>query len=292
MAVIKLPPWRKDQLDLKYQRQNMVINKAVVATEKVLLHAVNYIVDHGVKTGHWHPPSLNELYAINETFYRDVISQAYYACQDEKKVQRTKKRLAKAKWPTGIPKDLRGLEKLFRDKRYWPMIMKRSKKIVDRVRKKYLMLLQRRFSKILPELRAGEITKEDVRAQLMKTWEATKPRVELIFRTETTTYFGKTQVAFFNDDEEIIGFLFHSVKDIGRTAICKVRHGLIFTKKHEGELSLTRNTPALHYNCRSDLIPLANTPDNVKMLEDPQLNPENHKAEILAADRLEHKIRF
>jgi SPP1 gp7 family putative phage head morphogenesis protein len=292
MVPFAIPEWRKDQIERKRQRENMVINYAVSETEKVLKNAIDTIVDYGSATGTWIAPSLHQLDNIGESFYRSVISQAYYTCQDEKRAQKGQKRLAKTSLPIGLPKTLRGLEKLFRDKRYWPKIMKRSQKIVDRLRKSYLQKLQRKFKDLMPQIREGGLSINDAKKKMMTIWDASKPRVELIFRTETTTYFGKTQVAFYNDDDEIIGYLFDSVRDIGRTEICKVRHGLIFTKKHKGELSISRNTPSLHYNCRSHLIALANTRDNVKMLSEPARDPENKKAQILKADKMESKIRF
>jgi SPP1 gp7 family putative phage head morphogenesis protein len=302
MVPFKLPLWKKEQIDKTFQRKNMVINKAVHGFEKVMKDGVDYIMYHGIRTGQWYAPSLNELFNISETFYRDVITQAFYSCEDEKKSQKVPqkskdvphgtKKLAKGKWPFGIPKDLTGLEKIFRDKRRWPLIMKRSVAIVNRVRTQYLGLLQKKFQILVPQFRSGEVTPDQVKEELMKVWQARKARVELIFRTETSTYFGKTQVAFYNSDPDIIGFLFDSVRDTGRTEICRARHGLIFTKEHKGELSLSRNTPALHYNCRSHLIALANTKENVMMLRDDARNPYAQRAKLAKADSLERKIRF
>jgi len=152
--------------------------------------------------------------------------------------------------------------------------MKRNKAIVDRVRKAYLAKLQRKFRAIVPRLDANAITPAEAKKEMMSAWEASKSRVELIFRTETSTYFGKTQVNFFNSDPQIIGFLFDSVRDAARTEICRSRHGLIFRPRTK---LLEQNTPACHYNCRSHLIPLANTPYNRKLLDDPSRDPANHK---------------
>ncbi len=238
--------------------------------------AVDYIMDHYEKVGQFAAPSLSQLDLLMAAFYYDVLHLGLNLAKTDPAVGRkgtnssVDKKLAASDWPTGIPKHLTGLEKIFRNKRYWPSIMKRSEKITDRVRKQYLKKLQQKFNKILPSLHAGEITPSEARSALMKTWDASKPRVELIFRTETSTYFGKTQTAYFDGDDDIIGFLFDSVKDIARTDICRTRHGLIY---RPGTKLLRDNTPSLHYNCRSHLIPLANTEANRKLLAEASRDP-------------------
>jgi SPP1 gp7 family putative phage head morphogenesis protein len=162
--------------------------------------------------------------------------------------------------------------------------MKRSRALSERMKKQYLQKLKRKFNKIVPMLTRGEISPADAKKEMMNVWGASKSRVETIFRTETTNYFGKVQVNFFQDDDEIIGFLFDSNIDSSITDICRSRHGMIFTKEHTGKNSLAYNTPALHYNCRSHLIPLANTPENRKLLEDVSRDPSKHKLAELPDD--------
>jgi SPP1 gp7 family putative phage head morphogenesis protein len=142
----------------------------------------------------------------------------------------------------------------------------------------YLRKLGKKFQSILPKLDTNEMTPQEAKTELLEAWDASKSRVELIFRTETTTYFGKTQVAFFNGEPDIIGFLFDSIRDRSRTAWCKTRHGLVYRPNTK---LLTENTPSCHWNCRSHLIPLADTPENRKMLEDPNRDPELKKVEPL-----------
>lgn len=285
MIPFKTPPWRKKLIDKQYKRKDRVIHTAVQEMEAVMRAAVDYILEHYLKTGRYVAPSLQSMYGVSEGFYRDVIQQAFYSAEEEKAAQTKnepeekprKSRLTKmagSKWPIGIPKSLKGLEKIFRDKRFWPAIMKRSKKITDRVRREYLRKLQIRFDKIVPDLDTNAITPAEAKVELMKAWDASKPRVELIFRTETTTYFGKTQVSFFNGDPEIIGFLFDSIRDTSRTTWCKSRHGLIYKPDSTGINGLAYNTPAIHYNCRSHLIPLADNPHNREMVADPKRDPE------------------
>jgi SPP1 gp7 family putative phage head morphogenesis protein len=267
----KLNPKENSKVDKKYARKRKVIHAAVSGMEAIMAEAVKYILDNYDGTDRFPEPSLHKMYDVSAKFYRSVITEAYQACGEDKKGKITgngKKKLAKL--PLGLPKTLKGMEKVFRDKRYWPMIMKRSGLITDRMRRQYLDKLRKKFDQIVPDMRNGEITPKDAKKQLMDSWGASKYRVESIFRTETTTYFEKSQVAFFNDDPEIIGFLFDSLKDSGSTNICSSRHGLVY---RPGTKLLADNTPSLHWGCRSHLIALANTLANRKMVDDPSRDP-------------------
>lgn len=273
MIPFKIPNWRKRLIDQKYQKKASVINQAVSSMETVMGEAIDYILEHFYKTGRYLEPSLAKMDQVSETFYRSVVTIAFHTASDEKKGAQGKKKLSSA-LPLGLPRTLKGMEKIFRDKRSWPVIMKRSKILTDRLRKQYLQKLQRKFKALLPRIQANAITPLEAKKAMMNTWDASKSRVELIFRTETTTYFSKTQTAFFSGDPEIIGFLFDSVRDTSRTVWCQDRHGLVF---RPGTKELRENTPACHWNCRSHLIPLANTSYNRTLLEDPRRDPSNRK---------------
>lgn len=268
----KIPAWRKRQIDDKFKRKSRVVNSAVKEMEAVMSKAVDYILEHA-KTGEFKAPSLNEMFAVSEGFYRDVVTQSYHASEAERRAQGGKRRLASINNPK-IPK-LKALESLFRDRRFWPSLMKRSAKLTERLRKAYLQKLRRKFKDLLPQILANDVTPENAKKRMMGAWEASKSRVETIFRTETTKYFGETQTAYFKDDPAIIGFMFDSIRDGSRTKICSSRHGLIYRPGTSGKSGLAYNTPALHWNCRSHLIALANTAYNRKMLEDPARDPEN-----------------
>lgn len=262
-----LPPWRKRQIKNKFRRKDKVIFRAVDAMESIMETAVDYIIDHYTQTKRYAEPTLNSMYAVSDIFYRSVIEESILSSQEEK--GDIKKLALKA--PPRMPKNFDTIENSLRDRRYWSRVLKRSKKLTDSLRRQYLKKLRGKFTSLLPLIEAGEIEIRDLKKQMMSAWDTSKSRVETIFRTETTNYFAQTQVSFFSDDPEIIGFLFDSVRDSSRTAICQTRHGLVY---RPGTELLKKNTPACHYNCRSHLIALANIPYNRKLLEDPKRNPE------------------
>lgn len=278
MKAFNLPRWQQRQVAAKNKRKTIVVNKFIAAMERVMHAAIDKVVDESLTRREFVEPSLNEMFAVSESFYRGVIEQAYHASEDEKRAQTKdpnfKHLSAASRAPIGLPRTLRQLEKVFRDRRYWPKIMKRSKAVTEGLRTQYLRKLRRKFRDLMPRIMDGDVTPEEAKKAMKTVWEASKGRVQTIFLTETTTYFAKTQTAFFKGDDQIIGFLFDSALKDTTTDICRSRHGLVY---RPGTKLLDENTPSCHYNCHSDLIPLADTPFNRRLLADPRRDPEKRK---------------
>lgn len=275
MKPFRLPPWKQQQLERKYARQDRIVKKSADAMLKVMENATDYIIANIIQgIDHFPEPTLNDMYKVSEDFYHDILMAAIQSCKEEK--AGGKKRLAKG--PVGLPKNQKMFDKLFGQNRFWRSIMRRSKKETYKLRQEYLKKLRDRFQKIVPQLKAGELTPKQAKDAMMEGFRASRSRVETVFRTETTNYFGKAQVNFFSNDNDIIGFLFDSVRDTSRTDICRSRHGLVYRPNTR---LLDENTPACHYNCRSHLIALANTEENRKMLKDPKRDPSKVKVEPL-----------
>lgn len=268
-----IPRWRQDLLVHQERLKNQILHAVLKDFDVAFSKAIDQVIEHYRKTGRYTDPLLNSLDAAGEDFYRSILTHAFWDAQMQEKEMCGYRRLARL--PKGMPRKLRSLEQIFRHPLYWPVIMKRNKKLTDQIRKTYLQKLRRKFKDLVPRMLDGTITPQDAKEKMMADWKATKPRVETIFRNETTTYFAETQVRYFKSDPEIIGFLFDSTKDSARTEICKSRHGLIFRKDHTGLLSIAANTPACHHGCRSGWIALANTAENRKLVSDPRRDPAN-----------------
>jgi len=273
MIPFTLDKVKAQQVKQQVNRKDRVVSRYTEVMESYMELAVDWVLTEYQANGRYKDPELQDMGKIMEDFYRSVIESAFHSCDEEMRIERRgRKRLAKL--PMGLPKDLRSLEQVFRDKRYWPRIMKRSEVLTDRMRRQYKQKLRRKFGELMPLIRDGEVTMKEAKDMMMSSWQASKSRVETVFRTETTNYFGRTQTAYYEDNPEIIGFLFDSVRDSSRTPICRSRHGLVY---RPGTRLLAENTPACHWNCRSHLIPLVNIPRNIKMLEDPQRDPSKRK---------------
>lgn len=267
-APFKLPAWRGEHFRKKIAAQNKLVASVVGAMEVEVLSGIDYIFYFYERMQEYRTPSFNRLYAATEKFYRDVVTAAFHSAQGEKKDLEPVKRLAKA--VPKLPRNFDRLDKLFKNRRYWSSILNRSERLTTSLRRQYLMRLRKQFDKLLPEITSGEISVDQAKKAMKEAWNASKPRVETIFRTETTNYFAKTSVAMFEDDDEIIGFLFDSVGDAARTQICKSRHGLIY---RPGSRLLRENTPSCHFNCRSHLVALANNSFNRRLLNEPSRDP-------------------
>lgn len=272
MAVpFRLPAKQQAQVTRQVKLKDRIAAHAAYQMEEVMEGAIDFIMSHWRLTGRYMDPSLVGMDEVMLKFYRSVLGAAYHSAKEEKTTQHPVKRLAKVKAPPALPEKL---EDVFRNRKYWVRIMKRSKALTESLRKQYRRKLKFQFSKILPMLTAGEVSPEQVKQALRQKWVASKARVETIFRTESTAYFAEAQVSFFKDDDEIIGFLFDSVSDSSTTNICRSRHGLVYRPDTE---QLKRNIPPCHFNCRSHLIALANTPYNQKLLADPARDPSRRK---------------
>jgi SPP1 gp7 family putative phage head morphogenesis protein len=268
MKPFTVPAWRQRHIRDKYNRKARVVRAYVTALEKVMLDAIDGIVEHAFRTGHFLPPAFNKMNEVTEEFYRSLITHAIESAKLEKQDMVGKKKLGRL--PTGLPKRIKDVGSVLNDRKYWSKIMKRSGMLTDRMKRQYIKKLQKQFVVLMPAINSGKVSPAEVKKVLVSVWGASKPRVETIFRTETTKYFADTQIKFFSGDSDILGFLFDSVKDVARTEICSTRHGLIY---RPGSKLLEINKPPCHYNCRSHLIALANTPFNVKLISERGRDP-------------------
>lgn len=269
--------WIKKFQKHSWTEQDELTAQIVRRMEEILLAIADKATDEYLEKGSYTKPSEADLYVAIESYYKTLVRKAYNAAQIAKQLQKPKMQSVEkklAKLPLGIPNRLPPLVKFFADRRMWTKMQKRGFLIVKKLRTAYFKKLDKKFAQIGPDLQNGKISPADVKKELRNAWKATKSRVETIFQTETTNYFNKVQVSFYQDDEDIIGFLFQANRDGSTTDICRSRHGLVY---RPGSKLLKKNTPACHYRCRSELIPLANTPANRKMLEDPSRDPEKRK---------------
>lgn len=276
MKPFRLPPRTQRRVNARSRVKDAAAARAVSAIEAIMVAASDHVIDNWVHTGRYQEPDLGGLLRVTEGFYKRAIVSAIKEAKHEKSdiepAPRSHAQLAKG--PEGIPKHLRGLYDLLRGGVRWRTIFKRAERVSGKMRKQYQSKLRRQFEQVVPMLTDGVISPAEAKDTMRKAWDTSKSRVETIFRTETTNYFEKANVSFFDGDPDIIGFLFDSVRDVARTDICRSRHGLVY---RPGSKELHDDIPPCHWNCRSHLIALADTPANRKMLEDPQRDPSRRK---------------
>lgn len=275
---LMMKKWRVKQVSMVDKAQERVIDRVVSSMNKAMKIAIDQIWDTYEKTGIFIQPTFNGMLQATQDYYDDVLKESYSTTKRTISMQGEPiKKLSKL--PSfKLPKDMSSLEKVLKNKRYYREIMRRAAKLTWNLKKQYLKKIKLQMSKIVPLIESGELSPRDAQKQMMEAWGTSKSRVRTIFTTETTSYFAKAQTDFFGDEEDIIGFLFDSVRHKTRTKICESRHGLVYRPNTS---LLKQNTPACHYGCYSHLIPLANTPENIKLLKDPARDPEKRKVEPL-----------
>jgi SPP1 gp7 family putative phage head morphogenesis protein len=254
------------------RRRNQVVTSAMQIIDLAMKRRLDEMFEHWKTTGILQKVALHDTKEALEEFYRSVVRVAIESSENDPVMRAKKKRLSGTRF--GIPKKVRDFSGIFKDQKYWGRILKRAGRIAVGINNRFMKKVNRVFDEIREPVRAGQLTYEEAREMVDKSWESSKSQVETIFRTETTNYFAQVQVEYFRGNDEIIGFMFDSVSDTSRTDVCKSRHGLIYRPDEtRRELTVAYNTPALHYNCRSHLLPVINSPEDRKMLEDPARDP-------------------
>lgn len=181
-----------------------------------------------------------------------------------------------------IPRNLKDLMKLYdqwRKGRYTP---KRPKKQAQQITKKYLEKVQDVWRKHSEAFRAGdEFTQQEVRKEIQKAADTTVSRAQNIVRTETTSYYNDARRDFYDQSPDVTHYLLLAIRDAATTKWCtpkvtngkRGRHGLVYAKT---DPLLKKETPALHWGCRSELLPLtALNPSHKKLIEDQSIQRRN-----------------
>lgn len=97
-------------------------------------------------------------------------------------------------------------------------------------------------------------TNKDVMAALAQVFPSfSKARLETIARTESMMAYNHGRLSAYKANRLIVAVQFTAILDARTTNICRSRDGLIMRLDDE---RLDANTPPLHYNCRSTLVPV------------------------------------
>lgn len=108
-------------------------------------------------------------------------------------------------------------------------------------------------SVIVQGLETGATTRQVMDHLRMVLPDFAKHRLETIARTESTSAYTAGRLATFRKSEFVVAVQFSAIIDGRTTRICRKRDGLILKMDDD---RLAANTPPLHYNCRSTLVPV------------------------------------
>lgn len=157
---------------------------------------------------------------------------------------------------------------------------KRAKEMKDL----YIKSVNRAWKKYSEDFReGGETTQAEIKEKIKESAQTTISRAQTIVRTETTRYYNQARRDYYDKAPDVTHYLFLAIRDKATTPWCtsqtvkgkRGRSGLVYAKT---DPLLKKETPPIHWNCRSELLPLNRfNPTHKKMIEDNSINRRSHQ---------------
>lgn len=151
------------------------------------------------------------------------------------------------------------------------------------MKKRYIDAVQKTWKKYSEDFRNGGVqTQEEIKKKVREAAETTVPRAQTIVRTETTRYYNKARREYYDQGDEVTHYLFLAVRDKATTPWCsplkqngkRGRSGLVYAKD---DPLLDKETPPVHWNCRSELLPLNRfNPTHRRLIADESIARRNN----------------
>ena len=183
-------------------------------------------------------------------------------------------KLAKAPPRSRVPTSFKGLMEMWDLWRRKKPVNERQKILSDKISKAYLKKVQSAWDKYSRAFRKGdEWTQLEVRAAIRAEAQTTYSRAKMIVQTETTFFYNQARVEVYNRSTDVTHYLFVAIRDSATTKWCNTRNGIVFTK---GTKLFEKNQPPVHWNCRSELLPLSpHNPVHLRLINDMSKRAEN-----------------
>lgn len=193
----------------------------------------------------------------------------------EKKIGKQKKSSLAAPPKGKIPRSLSGLMKMWDEYRNREYIPPREEKLAKRIKEAYLKKVREVWEEESHGFRTGKTTKETLTERIQKASKASYSRAKMIVETETTRYYNAARKSVYDTSNDVTHYLFIAIRDARTTKWCKTRDGLVYEK---GSDYLRKETPPIHWNCRSEIVPLSiMNPSHAKLIRDKSLQRGNRK---------------
>lgn len=184
--------------------------------------------------------------------------------------------------PVTIPKRLtkkkRTLKDLIAERAAWRKGKRKPnapKGYAKSMKDEYLKGIHKYWKKHADDFLEGKVYNQDeALKKLTEDLDMGVPQAKTIIRTETTRHYNEVRKEFYDGVPDVTHYLFICIRDHRTTDWCKTRDGLVYSKKSK---FLPREMPPIHWNCRSELLPL--DPDNPKhklLIDDKGQSRDNH----------------
>lgn len=202
----------------------------------------------------------------------------------DKRRELSKVKLASAPPPKAkLPSGLAGLQRIYDQWRKTGKVPRRVQSLANKVKKAYLDKCQSVWEKHSEDFRSGKTgTMAEAVKVITKASDGVYARAKMVVETETTNYYNQTRRKVYDQSPEVTHYLFLAIRDQATTKWCKTRHRVVYKK---GEQVTDRETPAIHWNCRSEMVPLTElNPRHAKIIADKTMWRENRRPEPLPKD--------
>lgn len=159
-------------------------------------------------------------------------------------------------------------------------IPERQAAIAAKLRKAYVEKCQEVWKANAQDFLSGiTASKTEAVQAIMKGAGVVASRGKMIVETETTHYFNEARRKVYDESPDVTHYLFVAVRDHATTKWCKSRQGLVYSK---GDNLLDKETPPIHWNCRSELLPLTPAnPNHLRLIEEKGRRRRNNSPEPL-----------
>lgn len=185
--------------------------------------------------------------------------------------QEQRSKLAKPR----IPKSMRELREIYDRWRKTGRLPRGIRDMGEKIKDEYLKKTQSVWRDYSEEFREGSVaTQENVLRKVKSAAGTANSRAKTIVRTETTNYYNDTRREIYDQSGAVTHYLFLAIRDQRTTKWCsdkvvdgkRGRHGLVYAKD---DPITAKETPACHWNCRSEMVPLSPfNPRHLRLIED------------------------
>jgi SPP1 gp7 family putative phage head morphogenesis protein len=250
----------RETMDLvELSKKSAKLERHWVALAKAeITETTDRILTHARKTGRL---------SVSDVDFSDLFMQHSYSVMREgleSTKRRTPARVERLAAPPkgSIPRSLKTLREWWDKYRKTKRPGKRQKDMAERLKKAYVDALQKAWKENSDDFLSGETARNtEAVAAIMRRAAVTQSRASMIVETETTHYWNRARREIYDASDDVTHYLFVAIRDHATTKWCKSRQGLVYAK---GDPILDKETPPIHWHCRSELLPL--TPQNAAHL--------------------------
>ncbi len=209
----------------------------------------------------------------------EVMREGIESTGIRKKMHGRGERLA-APPPGSIPRSLKGLRKWWDDYRKLGRVPARQRALAKSLKAHFLQKVQATWAKHSEDFLVGDTaSKTEIIEAMQRSADVGFGRAKMIVETETTYYFNKSRRQIYDQSDDVTHYLFVAIRDHRTTKWCKTRQGIVYAKT---DPLLDSETPPIHWNCRSELLPLTKqNPTHLRLIQDRERQRRNNRPEPL-----------